>query len=228
MAFFFVKVVFRKEFLAVESSKKNNSGSNIKKSKTIKLDSPISSSKLSKNKNETSGGIFGYSSDEYDLSPATKKRNAVEDYRMYIQKFEDSKVSLKNKNIRQKVSHNNLNLEEKERLGATKVCSLDDFNAAALEENQLIKKYRGADDGGYSDYAKKFVEQSNKIDMSEVESILEAYRELNDKRSPKVREYLKNCSSVGKFGVPQAKWRNGTYGINSKEPDFFHMFRNFR
>jgi hypothetical protein len=46
------------------------------------------------------------------------------------------------------------------------------------------------------------------------------------KRNPEIVEYLKSCSVIGKFGVPQAKWRNGTYGINSKEPDPFYIFKS--
>ena len=64
----------------------------------------------------------------------------------------------------------------------------------------------------------------NTLDLGTIREVLDAFTEVDSKRHDNVRQYLQNFyknESLGKFGLPQAKWRNGTYGIRSKEPDFF-------
>ena len=75
------------------------------------------------------------------------------------------------------------------------------------------------------EFRKKFQENSKSIDSEMPSEILEAFKEVKARRSASNNEYLQNFyknGALGKFGLPQAKWRNGTYGINSKEPDFFN------
>lgn len=75
------------------------------------------------------------------------------------------------------------------------------------------------------EFRKKFQENSKSIDSEIASEILEAFKEVKARRSTSNNEYLQNFyknGALGKFGLPQAKWRNGTYGINSKEPDFFN------
>ncbi|MFV5455257.1 hypothetical protein [Acinetobacter towneri] len=65
---------------------------------------------------------------------------------------------------------------------------------------------------------------SKSFDAEMAAEILEAFKEVDRKRSESNRKYLQDYyknGGMGKFGLPQAKWRNGTYGISSKEPDFF-------
>lgn len=74
------------------------------------------------------------------------------------------------------------------------------------------------------EFRKRFQENSKSIDPEMASEILEAFKEVKARRSTSNNEYLQNfykSGALGKFGLPQAKWRNGTYGINSKEPDFF-------
>lgn len=79
------------------------------------------------------------------------------------------------------------------------------------------------------EFRKKSQENSNSINAEMASEILEAFKEVKARRSKSNNEYLQNFyenGTLGKFGLPQAKWRNGTYGINSKEPDFFSCIDN--
>ncbi|MBL8280475.1 hypothetical protein [Acinetobacter junii] len=73
-------------------------------------------------------------------------------------------------------------------------------------------------------YLNSFKMSKNSVDVEAAKEIIEAFQEVDRNRSSSTKKYLKDYyqhGSIGKFGVPQAKWRNGTYGISSKEPDFF-------
>ena len=73
-------------------------------------------------------------------------------------------------------------------------------------------------------YLNSFKTSKNSVDVEHAKEIIEAFQEVDRNRSSSTKKYLKDYyqhGSLGKFGVPQAKWRNGTYGIASKEPDFF-------
>ena len=78
-------------------------------------------------------------------------------------------------------------------------------------------------------FRNKSQDDSSSINAEMATEILQAFKEVKARRSKSNNEYLQNFyqnGTLGKFGLPQARWRNGTYGINSKEPDFFSCIDN--
>ncbi|WP_326519228.1 hypothetical protein [Acinetobacter sp. CAAS 2-6] len=137
-----------------------------------------------------------------------------EDYRKYLSKYkkESTTTTPKNNNWHEKNnSPGLLNIEKTENL-----------------KNKDYKSKESSNYGFWKKYLERF-KSTNNIDAEMVSEILEAFKEVDAKRSESNRKYLQEYyknGNFGKFGLPQAKWRHGTYGINSKEPDFFSKIKD--
>lgn len=137
-----------------------------------------------------------------------------EDYRLYLAKF-------KQESINQKPKVNNLHEKNHSQ-------NLPNIN----KEPNVTKKSNDSNESSNYDAWKKYLKSfksTNNIDVDIASEILAAFKEVDSKRTESNRKYLQEYyenGKLGKFGLPQAKWRHGTYGINSKEPDFFSKIKD--
>lgn len=106
-------------------------------------------------------------------------------------------------------------------------------NLSKMEQGPVITSgNKGSDESinyeAWKQYFERF-KSTNNIDVEIASEILEAFKEVDSKRNESNRKYLQEYyenGKLGKFGLPQAKWRHGTYGISSKEPDFFSKIKD--
>ena len=137
-----------------------------------------------------------------------------EDYKNYLVRF-------KQESSRHKPKINRLNEQH-----------IDQNLSNCTKQQDVIEKYKDSSESKNHSAWKKYLNRSkntNKIDVDTASEILEAFKEVYARRSESNRKYLQEYyknGSFGKFGLPQAKWRHGTYGINSKEPDFFSKIKD--
>ncbi|WP_180165086.1 hypothetical protein [Acinetobacter sp. YH12049] len=106
-------------------------------------------------------------------------------------------------------------------------------NLSKMEQGSVITlANKGSDESinyeAWKQYFERF-KSTNNIDIEIASEILEAFKEIDSNRNESNRKYLQEYyekGKLGKFGLPQAKWRHGTYGISSKEPDFFSKIKD--